>query len=82
MGNNIAYYRIQHGLTQKALAEKTGLAKNAIGYAENNHCGLEIARKVANALGENIFNILGLDVFTVVPVSEEEKEIVINLIRG
>ena len=81
MANNIAYYRIKHGLTQKAFGEKVGMATHAVGYAENHRCSVELAKKTAVALGENAFDILGSDVLRLLPKTEEEKEILIKIIK-
>lgn len=81
MANNIAYYRIKHGLTQKAFGQKVGMATHAVGYAEHHRCGVKLAQKTAVALGENVFDILGSDVLRVLPKTEEEKEIVIKMIK-
>ena len=82
MSNNIAFYRIKHGLTQKEFGQKVGMATHAVGYAENHRCSVELAKKAALALGENAFDILGSDVLRLLPKTEEDKEILINLIRG
>lgn len=81
MANNLAYLRIQHGLTQKELATRVGIATHAIGYSENHNCTVKLAEKASVVLGENIFNILGPDVLKVLPRNDEEKEILIKMIK-
>lgn len=79
--NNIAYLRAKHGLTQKELANKVKAHVHAIGYAENNHVGVELAASIAEVLGENLFEVLGLDVFRVLPQNEDDKDVLIRLIK-
>ena len=81
MASNIAFYRIKHGLTQKEFGEKIGMAVHAVGYAEHHRCSVELAEKAALALGENAFDILGSDVLKLLPKNEEDKEILINMIK-
>lgn len=81
MANNIAFYRIKHGLTQKAFGEKIGMATHAVGYSENHRCSVALAKKTAIALGENPFNVLGSDVLRLLPTTEEDKEILIKMIK-
>ena len=80
--NNIAFLRIKHGLTQKEFGKKIGMHTHAVGYAENHHCGVNLARKTSEVLGENIFEVLGTDVLTVLPKTDEDKEILIKMIKG
>ena len=82
MANNIAFLRAKHGLTQKAFAEKVGMHTHAVGYAENHHCSAKLARDTAAVLGENVFEVLGSDVLKILPRTEEDKEILIKMIRG
>ena len=81
MANNIEFLRSKHGLTQKELAEKVGAHVHAIGYAENNKVGVELAQKIAEVLGENVFEVLGYDVFRTIPKTEEDKAVIIKLIK-
>lgn len=80
--NNIAFYRAKHGLTQREFAEKTGMHIHAVGYAENHRCSVKLAKQTSEILGENMFDILGSDVLKVLPKTEEDKEILINMIKG
>lgn len=81
MANNLAYLRIKHGLTQKALADSVGIATHAVGYSENHNCTVKLAEKASVVLGENILEILGSDVLRVLPKNEEEKQILIKMIK-
>ena len=81
MANNIAFYRIQHGLTQKEFGEKIGMATHAVGYAENHSCTVKLAKETAALLDENPFRILGTDVLKLIPQTEEDKEILIKMIK-
>jgi len=81
MSNNIAFYRVKHGLTQKQLAEKIGIAIHAVGYAENHRCSASLAAKIGTALGENPLDIIGCDLFRIMPKNEAEKELIIKMIK-
>jgi len=80
--NNVAFYRAKHGLTQKEFAEKVGMHTHAVGYAENHHCSVKLAKDTAEALGENVFDILGADALKILPKTEEDKQILIEMIKG
>ena len=81
MSNNIAFYRIKHGLTQKQLAEKIGIAIHAVGYAENHRCSANLATKIGAVLGESPFDIIGSDLFRIMPTNEAEKELVVKIAK-
>ncbi|MBQ9788997.1 MAG: helix-turn-helix transcriptional regulator [Lentisphaeria bacterium] len=51
----VASYRLKHGLTQKELAEKSGITQTNISAYESGKRNLtrKAAEKLANALGEN-----------------------------
>ncbi len=80
--NNLAFFRVKHGLTQKEFGEMVGMHVHAVGYAENHHCTVKLAKQIAEAFGENVFDILGADVLKVLPKTEEEKQIIINMIKN
>ena len=82
MANNIAHLRVEHGLTQKAFGEKVGMATHAVGYSENHRCSVALAKKTAIALGENPFKVLGSDVLRLLPQTEEDREILIDMIKN
>ena len=79
--NNIAFYRAKHGLTQSELCKKIGMHVHALGYAENHHCNVRLAQKIADELGESVFNILGLDALVILPETKADKDILLNLIK-
>ena len=81
MANNLATLRIKHGLTQKAFGEKVGMATHAVGYSENHRCSVDLAQKTSTVLGENVFEVLGSDVLRVLPQTEEDKQILIKMIK-
>ena len=81
MANNIAFYRINHGMTQKEFGEKVGMATHAVGYSENHRCSVDLALKAGQIFGENPFDILGSDVLRLLPKTEEDKEILIKMIK-
>ena len=49
---------------------------------EKNTISFKTAQKCAKILNENVFNILGTDALKVLPQTEEEKEILIELIKN
>ena len=79
--NNIAYLRIKHGLTQNEFGKKIGMHCHAVGYAENHRCSVELATKTAEILGENPFEVMGYDVFKMLPKTDEDKRILIKMIE-
>ena len=81
MANNIAYLRVKHGLTQKAFGEKIGMATHAVGYAENHTCSVKLAKATAEMLGENPFEVLGTDALKLLPQTDEDKAILIEMIK-
>lgn len=82
MANNLVKYRGKHGFTQEKLGEKLGVTKATISYIEKNRLSAKQAQKCAKILNENVFNILGLDVFKIVPKTEEDKNILIETIKN
>ena len=54
-GEMVASYRLKHGLTQKELAEKSGITQTNISAYESGKRNLtrKAAEKLATALGEN-----------------------------
>ena len=81
MGNNLAKLRGQHQISQTALAGKIGVTKQGLCFNEKGKCSVEMAQKVAACLGENVFNVLGTDAFVIMPKTEEDKEILIRIIK-
>ena len=79
--NNIALLRIKHGLTQREIADKTGMHTHAVGYAEHHKCSTKLAKQIAGILGENPFNVIGSDVLKMLPKTDEDKEILIKMIK-
>lgn len=80
--NNLAKYRGQHGLTQEQLGEKLGISKAGVSHLEKNQISPANAQKCAEILGENYFAIMGSDVLKAVPKTEEEKSILIDIIKS
>lgn len=82
MTNNIAYLRIKHGLTQREFGKRIGMATHAVGYAEHHRCSVKLAKATAAILGENPFKVLGSDVLKMLPQTEEDKAILIEIIKS
>ena len=82
MANNLVKYRSKHGFTQEKLGEKLGVTKATISYIEKNRLSAKQAQKCAKILNENVFNILGLDAFKIIPKTEEDKNILIETIKN
>lgn len=79
--NNLAKYRGKHGLTQAEMAEKLKITKSGVCFFERNTISLKTAKKCAEILNENIFDILGTDSLVVLPQTEEDKQILIKMIK-
>lgn len=82
MANNLAKFRGQHGLTQEQLGEKLGISKAGVSHLEKNKICPETANKCAAILNENAFAIMGTDVLKAIPQTEEDKNILIDIIRS
>ena len=82
MANNLAKIRGKHGLTQTQLAEAIGVTKQGVCFNETGKLSIGLAKKVAEYLHEDVFELLGTDVFVVVPETEAQKEYLINLIKN
>lgn len=80
--NNLAKIRGEHRITQTDLAEKIGVTKQGLCFNEKGKCSVQIATKVAEILNENVFRVLGTDALVLEPKTEEDKEVLINIIRG
>ena len=82
MGNNLAKIRGKHQLTQTQLAEALGVTKQGICFNETGKLSIGLARKASAYLKEDLFELLGTDVFVAVPETEAQKEYLINLIKS
>ena len=83
MANNLAKIRGKHQISQIDLAKRLGVTKQCVSGAELGRCSPRLAKKVAKELNENVFDILGTDVFVIEPKTEEEKaKIVESILRG
>ena len=80
-GNNLTKIRGKHQITLTELAEKVGITKQALSLNEKNKLSLKVALKVENILGENVFDLLGSDALVMLPRNEEEKAILIKMIK-
>lgn len=80
--NNLAKYRGKHNLTQEELGKMVGLPKASISYIEKHTLSAKAAVKYGNVMNENPFDLLGSDALVMLPKTEEEKEILIEMIRG
>ena len=82
MANNVKKLRCKHGLSQIQLAEKCGMTKQNLHILENGHLNIKKARIIADQLGENVFVVLGTDALIAVPETEEDKAVLIEIIKG
>ncbi|OGU15464.1 MAG: hypothetical protein A2076_18990 [Geobacteraceae bacterium GWC2_53_11] len=80
LGDKLREFRIRRGLTQEALAEKTGVTFQAIQQYENGRTRLNTDKlqAIANALEVPVAAFFGE---VVGPLSEEEKKL-INCFRA
>lgn len=74
MGNNLAKIRGKYQLTQEELAKKVGVTKQGLCFNENGKLSVKLASAVAATLNENVFDVLGKDVFVLLPQTKEDKE--------
>lgn len=82
MANNLAKIRGKHQLTQTELAGHLGVSKQGLCFNENGKLSVGLAKKASEYLNEDIFELLGTDVFVLLPETESQKEYLINLIKN
>lgn len=82
MANNLAKIRGKHQLTQTELASHLGVSKQGLCFNENGKLSIGLAKKASEYLNEDIFELLGTDVFVLLPKTESQKEYLINLIKN
>jgi transcriptional regulator with XRE-family HTH domain len=80
--NNLALYRAKAGLNQRELGEKVGLGDASISFFEHSTLSVKNAEKIAKILNVNVIALLGADALKVLPKTEEEKQILIDIIKG
>ena len=81
MGNNIIKLRGKHGMLQSELAERVGITRQAMNLNELKKVSVPVAIKVAEVLGENLFDVLGTDVLRVLPTTKQDKKTLIEIIK-
>ena len=79
--NNLTKYRVQKGLTQEQLGKEVGVTRAAICFCEKNSFSLPVARKCAEVLEVNLFELLGTDVLKIIPTTEADKKALIKIIE-
>lgn len=70
--NRLHDIRKERGVTLRSLSSRVGVSPQGINYAEKNRLTPELAEKVSNALNCNVFELLGDDVYVIVPEREED----------
>lgn len=80
--NNIRKFRGLAGLTQKELAEKTGIARCFISVLESSECpvSLKTAEKISKVLNCSKIELLATDNLKLQPKNDEEKILIIKTI--
>lgn len=73
--NNVKKLRGKHGVSQRKLAKKCGITYQGISIAENGRLSADLAVKVANALDENVFSVLGAQAFVIQPKTAEDVQV-------
>lgn len=82
MANNLAKIRGKHQLTQSELADKLGVSKQGLSFNECGKLSIGLAKKAAECLNEDVFELLGTDALVILPETEAQKEYLINLIKN
>lgn len=86
MANNLRYYRLKHNMTLADLSQIITGAKNQHNVIFKHETGKittsKAALKYANALGENVFDILGDDVLLILPTTQEEKDKLLKIVEN
>ena len=81
MGNNLSKLRGKHQLTLTEMAKKLGMTKQGLSFNEKVRISPKVAIKAAEILGENVFDILGSEALVIKPLTEEDKDILIKMIK-
>ena len=82
MANNLSLYRAKKGLNQRQLGEKLGISDATISLAEHSKLPVKTALQASEILEVNVFTLLGTDVLRLIPKTEEDKQALINVIKG
>ena len=82
MANNLSLYRAKKGLNQRQLGEKLGISDATISLAEHSKLPVKTALQASEILDVNVFTLLGTDVLRLIPKTEEDKQALINVIKG
>lgn len=80
--NNLAKFRGIHGLTQEELGEKLGICRAAVSHTEKTVLSAKLAVEYGKVLGENPFALLGPDAFVMLPKTEEDRAILIDILTN
>lgn len=78
--NRLAKIRGSKGIDASTFCKMIGISHPSLSYNEKNKIAVKIAKKSAEALNVNVFEILGDEVLRLKPTTQEEKEIVIRII--
>lgn len=79
--SNLAKIRASKGLTLEELGSKVGLSRQRICMLENSKLKPANAKKCAEALGENVFDVLGLDSLALLPKTKADKKALLKIIN-
>lgn len=80
--NNIRKIRAQQGMSGSDLAKKMGVSRAFISRAELDCIiGKKNIKKFSEILNVNPIYLLGADNFKILPKNEEEKQILIDIIK-
>lgn len=79
--NNLSKLRKKHNITQEELASRLNITKQSVCFWENHKITPKTALICAEVLGENVFEVLGDDVFVLKPKTQEEKDKVIEILK-
>ena len=80
---NIKYYRGKAGLSQKELAEKVGIDRHYLSILEgqnDNKVARRFGHKIAEVLNVSFFAIAGESAFRYMPETDEDIEIIMDLL--
>lgn len=84
MANRLRYYRLKHNMTISELCEMTTGTHNHNSVFKHEMGKITTAKaayKYADALKENVFDILGDDVLIILPKTQEEKDKLLKIVE-
>lgn len=79
--NAIQKLRIEHLFTLEEMAKKLGTTRQTVSNLEKKATP-KMVKKCSKIFNENVFKLFGSDVLKILPKTEEDKKILIEIIQN